>query len=658
MMESKGKERKKISIKFKLILFTGLLVLVLTAVNMVTGLLTSYQGILKNVRADLTSLGAVADLAISGKIEGVAGDLEHEAESDLSSASGAELQGIADENGWLYLAVADESGTITKGPDGYEGTGVVSQELFNRALGGETVITSPSADSNGVFVSQIYTPMGGKVLIAGMDGMYLSSLIADLRVGKSGNVFIIDSTGTMIANMRPELVQKQQNFIEMSKTDKNYASAARVYSKMITGAVGVDTYSYAGVERICYHSPVSGGSGWYLGAVAPVKEMTSSIRTIGFSLAAVSILMLISGIVAAVLFAGRIADPLITITKRMKLLAEGNLTEETPRINSRDEIGELSGSIESSIRTLSLYVEDITSNMERIAAGDLTTGPAQPYIGDFKRIETAIGDSVHNLSSTLSLIHLAAQQVNTGASQVSDGAQDLAAGATEQAASAEELSASVDKIAGQAFENSSNVKLSAQYVEEAGAGISESDGLMKKLTEAMAVISDSSDQITSITKVIEDIAFQTNILALNAAIEAARAGEAGKGFAVVADEVRNLASKSSEAAKRTAGLIQHSAEAVEEGSGIALQAAQVLHRAKESAEKVEQSIAKIERSSVEQAEAIEQIKLGLSQVSAVVQTNAATAEENSATSEEMSAQALALQGEVERFKLGRGDKRG
>ena len=656
-MERKGKEKKRISIKLKLILFTGLLVLALTVVNMVTGLLTSYQGILKNVEADLASLGAVADLAISGKIEDVTGDLEREAESDLSSASAAELQGIAEKNGWLYLAVAGQNGTIAKGPDGYTGTGVVSQELFNKALEGETVITSPSADSNGVFVSQIYTPMGGNVLVAGIDGMYLSSLIADLRVGKSGNVFMIDSTGTMIANMRPELVQNQQNFIQMSKTDNNYVSAAKVYSKMITGAVGVDTYTYAGVERICYHSPVTGSNGWYLGAVAPIKEMTSSIRTVGFSLTAVSIVMLICGIGIAVLFAGRIADPLIRITNRMKLLAEGNLTEETPLINSRDEIGELSGSIDSSIRNLSLYVEDITRNMERIAAGDLTAGPAQPYIGDFKRIETAICDSVSNLSTTLSLIHTAAQQVSTGSDQVSCGAQDLAAGATEQAASSQELSASVEKVARQALENSSHVKLSAQYMEEAGAGVSESDSLMKKLTEAMAVISDSSGQITSITKVIEDIAFQTNILALNAAIEAARAGEAGKGFAVVADEVRNLASKSSEAAKQTAGLIQHSAEAVEEGAGIALQAAQVLHNVRESAQKVEQSIAKIEQSSVEQAEAIEQIKLGLSQVAAVVQTNAATAEENSATSEEMSAQALALQAEVGKFKLSRGDRR-
>ncbi|QRV22222.1 HAMP domain-containing protein [Lacrimispora saccharolytica] len=420
---------------------------------------------------------------------------------------------------------------------------------------------------------------------------------------------------------------------------------------MITGATGVDTYSYAGVKRICYYSPVSGSNGWYFGAVAPINEMTSSIRTVMFCLLGTSLIMMTAGIILAVLFAGGIANPIIKITNRMKLLSQGNLTEETPQIKSRDEVGELSKSIDSSIKTLFLYVEDITRNMEEIAAGNLKTGPAQEYIGDFKRIETAVYDSVRNLSETLSLIHMAAEQVSTGASQVAYGAQDLASGSTEQASAIEELEASIEKIAEQALDNSCNVKMAAQFVEQTGSSVSDGDEHMSRLTEAMTDISAASDQITSITKVIEDIAFQTNILALNAAVEAARAGDAGKGFAVVADEVRNLASKSSEAAKKTAELIQHSAATVAEGSQIAEQAAKILRSIRENAVKVNESIVKIEQASVEQSDAIEQIKLGLSQVSAVVQTNAATAEENSATSQEMSAQAATLRMEVEKFKL-------
>ncbi|ADL06426.1 methyl-accepting chemotaxis protein [Lacrimispora saccharolytica] len=647
----KRKRKGTISIKFKLILFTGLLILVLTAVNLVTSLFTSYQGILSNVRADLASLGAVADLALSSKVQNLTDDIKDTAELGLSSASSAELEKLAKKKGFLYLAVSDGTGIIRSGPIGYEGDNIGSQDLLTKAMGGETVISSPYTDGKGEFVIQIYTPMNGKVLIAGIDGMYLSSLVRDFRVGKSGNIFMIDSQGTVIANMRPELVQEQRNFIEMSKTDSSYKSAARVYSKMITGATGVDTYSYAGVKRICYYSPVSGSNGWYFGAVAPINEMTSSIRTVMFCLLGTSLIMMTAGIILAVLFAGGIANPIIKITNRMKLLSQGNLTEETPQIKSRDEVGELSKSIDSSIKTLFLYVEDITRNMEEIAAGNLKTGPAQEYIGDFKRIETAVYDSVRNLSETLSLIHMAAEQVSTGASQVAYGAQDLASGSTEQASAIEELEASIEKIAEQALDNSCNVKMAAQFVEQTGSSVSDGDEHMSRLTEAMTDISAASDQITSITKVIEDIAFQTNILALNAAVEAARAGDAGKGFAVVADEVRNLASKSSEAAKKTAELIQHSAATVAEGSQIAEQAAKILRSIRENAVKVNESIVKIEQASVEQSDAIEQIKLGLSQVSAVVQTNAATAEENSATSQEMSAQAATLRMEVEKFKL-------
>ena len=174
---------------------------------------------------------------------------------------------------------------------------------------------------------------------------------------------------------------------------------------------------------------------------------------------------------------------------------------------------------------------------------------------------------------------------------------------------------------------------------------------MVKMTKAMEHIGEVSSQIAGIAKVIEDIAFQTNILALNAAIEAARAGAAGKGFAVVADEVRNLAAKSAEAAKRTAELIRSSTAAVDDGCLISTQTAKILDEVREKARMVTESIAKIEGASAEQAAAIEEIKNGLHQVSIVVQTNAATAEENSAASEEMSAQAVTLLNEVEKFQL-------
>lgn len=331
-------------------------------------------------------------------------------------------------------------------------------------------------------------------------------------------------------------------------------------------------------------------------------------------------------------------------------IEKGNLQSEIA-YDSRDEIGNLARSIKKTNAMLASYIKDISDKLGKMSIGDMRIKIDMDYIGDFAPIRQAMQNMASALSHTLTTINMAAEQVSTGAAQVAGGAQALAAGSTEQASSVEELSASVTIIAKQAEENSSNVKMATQYVEQAGTNVRNGSEHMKLLTEAMANVGSASNQIANITKVIEDIAFQTNILALNAAIEAARAGNAGKGFAVVADEVRNLAAKSAEAAKQTAELIRHSVATVAEGTQLTDQTAQILKNVEDKAKLVEESIVRIDQASSEQAAAIEQIKQGLTQVNSVVQTNAATAEENSATSEEMSAQAAALQEEVEKFKL-------
>lgn len=345
-----------------------------------------------------------------------------------------------------------------------------------------------------------------------------------------------------------------------------------------------------------------------------------------------------------------IMKPVMEIVSVYDEMSKGNMQVKI-NYESKDEMGKMAQSIRKTNELLTSYINDISNKLDLMSQGDMRIDMEMDYIGDFAAIKKAIEHTVFSLNHTLQTINTAAEQVSTGASQVSSGAQALASGSTEQASSVEELSVTVTKVAEQAAANSDNVNVATQYVEQAGTDVETGNEHMGQLTEAMMEINSASSQIANITKVIEDIAFQTNILALNAAIEAARAGNAGKGFAVVADEVRNLAAKSAEAAKQTSDLIKASVETVSKGTQITTQTAQILLDIREKTKLVIESIIKIDDASAEQAAAIEQIKQGLNQVSSVVQTNAATAEENSATSEEMSAQATTLQEEVSKFKL-------
>ncbi len=345
-----------------------------------------------------------------------------------------------------------------------------------------------------------------------------------------------------------------------------------------------------------------------------------------------------------------ILTPVREIVNVYDEMAKGNM-QVAVHYESKDEMGHMAESIKKTNALLSAYIKDISDKLGQMSQGDMQIDVDLDYIGDFAAIKQAMLNTASSLNSTLLTINTAAEQVSTGAAQVSSGAQALATGSTEQASSVEELSVSIAKIADEAAENSENVKNAAQHVAQSSAGVRTGNEYMEQLTQAMADIGTSSNQITNITKVIEDIAFQTNILALNAAIEAARAGSAGKGFAVVADEVRNLAAKSAEAAKQTAELIQASVATVNKGTEITAQTAKILQDVGEMGQLINEVITKIDHASAEQAAAIEQVKQGLNQVSAVVQTNAATAEENSATSEEMSAQAAMLREEVAKFRL-------
>lgn len=386
------------------------------------------------------------------------------------------------------------------------------------------------------------------------------------------------------------------------------------------------------------------------------ENLISSLRAAQTRAVIVLIVLGIVSVLVSIVFAlyitRSITGPVSEIEAAADDLSNGKL-DSAITYHSQDELGKLADSMRDSMKTLSGLIHDIDYLTSEIATGNFNvrTRNESVYVGSFRPILDALRRMNINLSDTLGQINESSEQVASGSEQVSSGAQALSQGATEQASAVEELAATVNEISSQVARSAENAIQASEKAGSVGAEMTTSNEKMKEMIAAMGRISDSSSEIGKIIKTIEDIAFQTNILALNAAVEAARAGAAGKGFAVVADEVRNLASKSAEASKNTAALIEASIKAVKDGTTIADETAKSLVEAVEGAKDVVSKVNMISDASQEQASSIAQVTQGIDQISNVVQTNSATAEESAAASEELSGQAQMLKSLVGRFKL-------
>nr|WP_320026420.1 methyl-accepting chemotaxis protein [uncultured Acetobacterium sp.] len=345
-----------------------------------------------------------------------------------------------------------------------------------------------------------------------------------------------------------------------------------------------------------------------------------------------------------------VVAPVQEASATLNELAQGNLNTGMAG-HYQGDYTIIKDSMNQTVDFLKRYVGEITHTLEEIGRGNLDQHITDDYLGDFQAIKTALNDITSSLSSTMSDINIAAGQVEIGSQQISSGGQALSQGTTEQASAIQQLTASIEEVAGETKKNAMNANEANELAMRVRNNAEVGNTQMNKMVTAMVDINESSKSISKIIKVIDDIAFQTNILALNAAVEAARAGQHGKGFAVVAEEVRSLAARSAEAAKETTGLIEGSIDRVDAGTKIADQTEESLKEILHEIEKVTDLVGSIAQASNDQASEIAQITQGIEQVSTVVQTNSATAEESAAASEQLSGQAEMLKQMVDAFKI-------
>jgi methyl-accepting chemotaxis protein len=303
-----------------------------------------------------------------------------------------------------------------------------------------------------------------------------------------------------------------------------------------------------------------------------------------------------------------------------------------------------------------LMTASAESGRETLHFANLTLLGASLVVLALLSVSLAIGRNLQrHLHRFLRVLGDSVAQITSAAGQVASSSQSLAQGVGEQSSSLEEAARTGVDVTSVSRRNVENARSAAEVMVGMDARVGEGNLTVDEMVASMSEITASSSKISGIIRVIDEIAFQTNILALNAAVEAARAGESGLGFAVVADEVRNLAQRSSQAARDTTGLIEASIAKSNEGAGKLQRVTSVIRSITESSGQVRSLIEKVHQESQEQATRTETISVTVSQMERVMQSNAASSEQSAAASHELAAQAASMRHAVQELQQLVGD---
>ena len=382
-----------------------------------------------------------------------------------------------------------------------------------------------------------------------------------------------------------------------------------------------------------------------------------------------------------------IAKPIRDLTAAMGRLASGDSEAAVPAIGRRDEIGQMADAVQvfktAQVEKIRLEAEAVetrtqaetgrarteaekareaiedqtaikalATGLARLAEGDLTHRITEPFAPKTQQLKADFNTAISQLQETIRTIDGAVMAIRTGTGEISHAADDLSRRTEQQAASLEETAAALDQVVTTVKRTADGARQAARVTGEARQGAEKSGAVMRDAIAAMAEIEKSSDKISQIIGVIDEIAFQTNLLALNAGVEAARAGEAGRGFAVVAQEVRALAQRSAEAAKEIKSLISTSTQQVDQGVGLVGQTGTVLQQIAAQVTEMSELVNTIASSANEQSTALAEVNVAVNQMDQVTQQNAAMVEESTAASHSLAKEAEHLSQLIARFRLG------
>jgi len=570
--------------------------------------------------------------------------------------SSAKANKVYDTIGYIYPDGSYINSSGTKGS-------LADREYFKMAIKGEAAISDPVASrSTGHLVTVVAAPVksGNKVtavLYGAIDMQGLTKEVLDVKIGKTGYVYVVRGDGMVIIHPNKDLPMKY-NPTQDANAHPELVSATQ---RGVKGESAIVSYEFMGSRKMIAFAPIP-GTNWAAYATGPLEETTEDLITLrNISMVTIAVVLLIA-IVAITLMTRKIVGPLKQMVAYVSEIAAGNLSGSDQAITSRDEIGQLAEAINTMRGNLRNLIRQINTNADQVAASseELTASveqssqAANQIAASIANVATAATDQVAAANETSAVV----QQTSAGLQQVAASANQMAAQSAQAAEKAKDGGRAIDRAVGQMSQIETTVNTSAEVVAKLG---------------------ERSKEIGQIVDTIAGIAGQTNLLALNAAIEAARAGEQGRGFAVVAEEVRKLAEQSQEAAGKIAELIgeiqgdtDKAVVAMNDGTREVKTGAEVVNAAGAAFREIVTLVSQVSVSVKEISAAVQEMAGGSQQIvgavkkidtlskssAAEAQSVSAAAEEQLASMEEIasSSQALAqlaqdLQAAVAKFRI-------
>ncbi len=590
-----------------------------TTARDIEALLQNYKNIAKASGSDMTLIGNIPNEVRMKKVEQ-----------------------LAKQYGFTSGNLLDKKGVSIK-----DGTDFSDRDYVKAALNGKTNISDVTLSKyTNTYGISIAAPLISSGRIIGVvyyraDVDFMNDIVKHISVGQGSYAYILDENNNVIAHNNEKYIMNDKYKEMIPKDIKNCISSQN----------GSMTCAYDGDKYICGYSKIDKMANWRVVIASPESAYDSDILRFVKKLVISDIIALIAAIIVALIIARVISRPIVRVKNLLSALAQGDLSVQLNDTKNKDELGILQNSAVSLNRMLSDMLTQSGDVLSKMAAYDLTSEDMREYPGKFNELAASINSIKAILSNMILNIQNSSVNVDGGSKQLAEAASMLSEGTMAQASSLQKLVTDVENVAQNINANSDKTIFVNESLGNLDSEIKDGNQKMQELSNVVRTVEEMSEDIKKIVNTIDGIAFQTNILALNASVEAARAGESGRGFAVVAQEIGTLATKSSDASKKTAELIEKCIKGIESAKEYADITSDSLAKIVSDSNNIANAFDEMSKANEIQAKNANDIRNEIENISQVVQSNTATAQQTAASTEVLSEQAAALKDMTGRFKV-------